>query len=760
MGSMDRWLLFIFLFAVVLPLLGSNLWGYWRTRSYALAAAQREVRHVAAHEAAETRGFVREASRIVLSIISGNQHLIQTTRALLTNGNLRDLQPYRQALHIHLGAKARKQGSVREFSIVSASGRLLASSDANRRFGEDWRETMCHRGRTEEEVSVVGFEYPDGEPVLVLSAPVRLGLAVPTVTFCARLDFNIHHRLVDSAGDRFLGTLVLLLDQQRQIACGSYHGAGTGHGAQDHGHDGRDSRAHASEKAYTRLQLATGSEAASGRYHNERGGEVLAAWHPVGVVDWGVLVEIPVASALADLERLKWQAILGSTALVAAVVLTVLFFARALSGSLQTLSVAARRIADGDLSEQVPEIGFTELAQLAASFNEMSAALRDSHELLEERIRERTSALERSLRLTDLVLDSVDHHVIVIDRQMRIIRANPAARVAHGHELVGEIFARICEGSASHVEVPGTGGCVDCAVSRTLQTGEPDAAERAVQTAGGPQIIALQTWPVKGPDGRVELVIEIGRQVTQERRLQAQMMHQEKMAAFGLLAAGMAHEIGNPLAAIESQLRLAASDQRADRVAQTIDVVREQVQRMGRLLRELVDFSRRKRDEVIRVSVPRVAEDVVRLLGHDPRARNVQLTEELPILEVSPVRLMEDHLVQVLLNLGMNALDAMPAGGDLTFRIAEGPGQIALRIIDTGGGIPVQAASRVFEPFFTTKAVGRGTGLGLFVSRSVVEGFGGGLTLEGSGPDGTTFILTIPVRSDDAVGAPAAVEAT
>jgi signal transduction histidine kinase len=213
------------------------------------------------------------------------------------------------------------------------------------------------------------------------------------------------------------------------------------------------------------------------------------------------------------------------------------------------------------------------------------------------------------------------------------------------------------------------------------------------------------------------------------------------MAAFGQLAAGMAHEIGNPLAAIESQLRVARDD--PQRTAETLSIVQKQIARMDRLLREMVNFARRRRDETRLVSVAQVADDVIRLIEHDPRARAVALSrggEETP----PGVRAKEDQLVQVLLNLGLNALDAMPSGGQLRFSVSTDDEWVTTTVSDTGQGVPDEARSHVFEPFFTTKGAGQGTGLGLFVSRNIVDGMGGHLELVETGETGTTFAIRLP----------------
>jgi two-component system NtrC family sensor kinase len=160
------------------------------------------------------------------------------------------------------------------------------------------------------------------------------------------------------------------------------------------------------------------------------------------------------------------------------------------------------------------------------------------------------------------------------------------------------------------------------------------------------------------------------------------------------------------------------------------------------MLRELVAFARRRGEEGVLASANQVVEDVARVLEHDPRARSVtivrNLSEDLPGIPAK-----EDHLVQVLLNLGLNALDAMSSTGTIEFRTSVEDDHVTIRVRDTGCGVSAEARAHLFKPFFSTKGPGQGTGLGLFVSRGIVEAMGGCLELEATGPEGSTFALRL-----------------
>jgi C4-dicarboxylate-specific signal transduction histidine kinase len=538
--------------------------------------------------------------------------------------------------------------------------------------------------------------------------------------FCAKYSFSVHSELIDAHEEHTSHADLYLLDEEGRVACSSFK----------HAHEAN----YGEHLDHQHRKFEATEESWSKKYGSESGEEVLAAFAPIKGLGWGVLVEVPTTHALHGLEHLKIQAFALSGLLAAVLTLVIFLTARRLARQLRRLSSAASRIAGGALGDRVPTNGPEEVAELATAFNQMSVSLHDSHRLLEKRIAERTRELRENQEFTELLLDSIHQRVVVIGRDRRIIKANRAARRMYGRDLTGELYDEAFEGRAE----PRPGN----PVTLTLESGEPAQAERLQRTPNGQEILLVQTYPVDTKGDRVESVVEIARVITDEKQLQAQMTHHEKMAAFGLLAAGVAHEIGNPLASIQAQLRMSREARDPERTGQTLEVVDKEVARIGRLLRELVEFARRRRDEVVLVSLNRVVDDVVRLLGHDPRARNVRIETDLSS-GLPGVRAREDDLVQVLLNLGINALDAMPDGGSLTFETAHIDGDVLVRVLDTGAGITREARAHLFEPFFTTKAPGRGTGLGLFVSKGIVEALAGRLELESSGHAGSVFRVVL-----------------
>ncbi len=698
-------LFFIGVVCSLVSLFLSNAIGYLRARDELVDAALRDVRHVAALEAARAGAFVQERVQLVASMAADNYRLLALSSSLQAGAD----DTARRALDAHLAAKAEGIGELDALVAVGIDGRVVGATGMTAIEGSGPCATW--RG---ERAALIEIAPGRDAAVLWVGAPIRDGEGARIGALCGRHRFDLQRRLQEALQVESLehGALEVVDDAGALLARAGEEGVA--------GHGGPPPRA-----------------PWAGRLERGSAPPLLAAFSPLPGLKWGLWVSLPMDRALAGLERLKWQAFTLTGVMAVGLMLLIGWASRAFGRRMRRLSETASRLASGHLGERVPESGPREVAELAQAFNHMSAALRDAHAGLEERIEQRTLALRRSQGLTELLLESMERWVIVVAPDMRIVKANAAARHLFGDDLVGRSSPQVLFGRDEPPEA--------CPVRATFETGRPQMVEISLKIGGEQEVVDLETWPLPGPDGAVDAVAQIGHVVTSRLEAQAQMVHNEKMAAFGLLAAGVAHEIGNPLAAIKSRLRTKRDD--ADHTRETFEIVEHEVDRMGRLLRELIDFARRRRDRVTVLSVNQSVQDVARLLGHDPRARRVSIETHLAA-GLPGVTGREDDLVQVLFNLGVNALDAMD-GGALAFETAAGDdGAVIVRVRDTGRGIPEDVRARVFEPFFTTKAPGRGTGLGLFVSRSIVERLGGELRLERSGPEGTTFeILFRETRS-------------
>jgi signal transduction histidine kinase len=233
--------------------------------------------------------------------------------------------------------------------------------------------------------------------------------------------------------------------------------------------------------------------------------------------------------------------------------------------------------------------------------------------------------------------------------------------------------------------------------------------------------------------------------VTDRANLEEQLRLSEKMAAIGLLAAGVAHEVNTPLTGISSftQMLLERADP-VDPRTQLLEKIEQQTFRAAKIVNSLLSLSRPAGGEMRLIDLNAVIGDVLSLLEHQFRTHKIQVRKhfELPAVMVRGV---EYKLQQVFLNLFLNARDAMPRGGWLSITTAVSESEALVELSDTGVGIPSEHLARIYDPFFTTKPEGRGTGLGLSVTYGIVQEHGGTLTCESDPSQGTRFRLVMPV---------------
>jgi signal transduction histidine kinase len=226
------------------------------------------------------------------------------------------------------------------------------------------------------------------------------------------------------------------------------------------------------------------------------------------------------------------------------------------------------------------------------------------------------------------------------------------------------------------------------------------------------------------------------------RDTQEQLVQSERLAAVGKLAARVAHEVNNPLAIIKTTIRI-MRNQNPKEASRHLEMIDEEIGRIARILRELLDFSRPSPTEQA-VEANAVIQSLERLLAPNLREKQIALSVNLEP-KLPQVRISADHFKQVLLNLVRNAEDAMPEGGQLAIQTARINGDIEVRLTDTGCGIPPEHLPYLFDPFFTTKAQQGGMGLGLSVLYGIVKNAQGHIEVESEAGKGSTFRVFLPV---------------
>ena len=239
------------------------------------------------------------------------------------------------------------------------------------------------------------------------------------------------------------------------------------------------------------------------------------------------------------------------------------------------------------------------------------------------------------------------------------------------------------------------------------------------------------------------------------KRAHDELLHGETMASLGKMAAVVAHEINNPLSGILTYSKLikkwvdrGEGDERKDQIIESLNLITSESRRCGDLVKNLLSFSHAAPMNVQPTDINQVIKQCVQLVHHNLELTGIQLRlslgEDLPLLQCDPAQ-----VEQVLLALMVNAMDAMPRGGNLWLETKLGVGRAValITVRDDGAGIPPEILPKVFEPFVTTKEHNHGTGLGLAVSRSIIQRHSGTINLQSELGKGTTVIITLPVLS-------------
>jgi two-component system sensor histidine kinase PilS (NtrC family) len=272
-------------------------------------------------------------------------------------------------------------------------------------------------------------------------------------------------------------------------------------------------------------------------------------------------------------------------------------------------------------------------------------------------------------------------------------------------------------------------------------------AELKVETPRGPRILGLTLAPLEGTDRATRLIVF--QDLTALRRAEDELRRADRLAALGTLAAQLAHEIRNPLAAMRGSAQMLAQDNAGDPAASRLTaILLRESDRLSRLVEEFLRFARPPKPVRRGVELELLVQETMEMLQTDPLSRGVELELELrPVAAtVDP-----DQLRQVLLNLARNAFEAAGAGGRVRVSLAAEGGMARLSVWDSAGSIPESHLGRIFEPFFTTRS--GGTGLGLATAYSIVRAHEGRLQVASTPETGTEFTVELPLAEQEVQGA-------
>lgn len=242
----------------------------------------------------------------------------------------------------------------------------------------------------------------------------------------------------------------------------------------------------------------------------------------------------------------------------------------------------------------------------------------------------------------------------------------------------------------------------------------------------------------------VDLENKIEERTQALRDAQFQISHQEKMASLGLLAAGVAHEIGNPLTSISSMAQIIKRKVKDQNFIEYLNTILKNIERIRQIVRELVDFARPSSYEATDTNINEIIRNAVGIVKYDRRTRSINIELELDN-QLPPVFLVADQLLQVFINILINAVDALSEDKNrIIIRTKKQNTDIIIQFEDEGVGIEPENLSKIFEPFYTTKKVGKGTGLGLSVSYGIIKNLNGSIDVESQPGQGSIFTIRLP----------------
>jgi Na+/proline symporter/signal transduction histidine kinase len=400
---------------------------------------------------------------------------------------------------------------------------------------------------------------------------------------------------------------------------------------------------------------------------------------------------------------------------------------------LQKLREQAERILSGALGPSISTLVFQDRAVLTSdeahhvsnSIQQISRNLRLSRQELAEANRQLAMLKEFS----ENIIESMPLGVATLDESLRVTYWNSGMEMITGVEKADAL-----NGGAGYL-------------LKRLEPSifNPELLEGEIVCKQGlePPIIlkGYLSWLTGAQKGFV-LVLE---DITEKKKIEEELFRTVKHASVGRLAAGVSHEIGNPLASISSLVQELLTENVSSFEKDSLTTINQHIHRIARIVRNLGDFARLYPRQKTPTSLREILENTLNLVRYDKNFRKVEIRTDVrdtPALKIDP-----DQIQQVFLNLILNARDAMPDGGSLDISIQQSDGHVEVLFVDTGHGIAAEIKDKVFDLFFSTKGPTKGTGLGLSICYSIIKDHGGTIEIDPGKDRGTRFIIKIPVES-------------
>jgi PAS domain S-box-containing protein len=361
--------------------------------------------------------------------------------------------------------------------------------------------------------------------------------------------------------------------------------------------------------------------------------------------------------------------------------------------------------------------------------------------------------LEGVREILPALIDALTDAVVVVDRDRRVVAANRRYVETFGIKRV-DVAGSACT-DALHCPEARAGGAPRCVACEVIDAGTPQRRLRHIPDAGGAMRRYDATFsPILGADGAVTHIVEVWRDVTDRSQLEVQLSHSERLASVGILAAGVAHEINNPLASMLAGIegfgrwlkRGSFEPRDVAEASETVELMVGEIERCRETTRKLMMLGRSYDTAPGWVDLNQAARDTIGLLQYELRKHEIEAIEDLEP-GLPPIWAREAGMRGTCMNLMINAVQAMSEGGRLTVTTRRASEErVTLTVRDTGTGIALEHRERIWDPFFTTKATGQGTGLGLSITSRIVSRHGGRIEVDSLPGQGSTFVVELPIH--------------
>jgi signal transduction histidine kinase len=469
------------------------------------------------------------------------------------------------------------------------------------------------------------------------------------------------------------------------------------------------------------------------QYGNERG------FHRTPGNIYGVIsVAVPIDINLSKIKEIAFSVFIGVIpSIVFLYIVISLFFNRVIVQNLSyMLSIFRSNLQDDSKTLYQPSSHSTdEISELTKVAKNMSSALHQNRLKLESFANEILLAKER----LQSVFDGITDPVVLIDNQQKIRVVNQAFLRRYNLALEDILECDIQTNMHSAVDCP-LARCSDI-----LQRLPTEPVSKQITTRTG-EIFLIYFYPILNEENQPESIVCYLKDITSQKQLENKIQQTEKMVSLGQLAAGVAHEINNPLGVILCHVELLEEENTlSEEAASDLQIIKKHAGNCQKIVADLLNFSRRRSSIKTRYSINDLIREVVSISANQLQQQDIAIDLELD-RNIPRMNLDIDRLKQVILNLIINGAQAIENGGSVNISTHYcGKGEsITIIVEDDGTGIPPECVEKIFDPFFTTKSPGFGTGLGLSVSYGIIQDHGGNISVDTKSGQYSRFIITLP----------------